>query len=415
VSSRFQDIPIPRRTILAALIDELSSDDDGRSETLSQLSELLAAVYHFHFHSELEAMKRSYGPFNPDLNIKAEALGAAGENAAAAALTEALQRVLERGNYIRLTEEDLAHAAVEKSIFPLNLAVDTSVYEELVIYVRGESVKSADVARWYGLKTRTIDVPTFDRLCIYIRFKTADHLELSPAALKKLNFEPGTTILKLFRNIPKADVEMLFPNCRVQMRSRDKLFIGVPAIVGGIPVIAKMVPTVIALAIILGLTRGEIDSRSVVTGFTGLVILGAYLTRHWSKYKNRRVLFNKLLAENLYFRNLDNNEGVLTRLIDEAEEEESKEALLAYYFLLHSEDGLSEPDLDRVVEKWLEDRFDMVIDFEVDDALAKLATLELATETDGTYRVCSMDNALERLDARWDAFFPYSVATSGAD
>ena len=29
---------------------------------------MLTALYHFEFHAELEVMKRSYAPFNPDLD-----------------------------------------------------------------------------------------------------------------------------------------------------------------------------------------------------------------------------------------------------------------------------------------------------------------------------------------------------------
>ena len=45
----------------------------------------------------------------------------------------------------------------------------------------------------------------------------------------------------------------------------------------------------------------------------------------------------KALADSLYFKNLDNNAGVFHHLVDAAEEEEFKEAVLAYYFLLTAE------------------------------------------------------------------------------
>ena len=45
----------------------------------------------------------------------------------------------------------------------------------------------------------------------------------------------------------------------------------------------------------------------------------------------------KTLADNLYFKNLDNNTCVFHRLIDATEEEENKEVILAYYFLLKSD------------------------------------------------------------------------------
>tara|TARA_B110001469_G_C9327329_1_gene174897 strand:- start:313 stop:468 length:156 start_codon:yes stop_codon:yes gene_type:complete len=48
----------------------------------------------------------------------------------------------------------------------------------------------------------------------------------------------------------------------------------------------------------------------------------------------------KTLTDNLYFKNLDNNTGVFHRLIDAAEEE-GKEVILAYYFLLKANKALT--------------------------------------------------------------------------
>jgi hypothetical protein len=78
------------------------------------------------------------------------------------------------------------------------------------------------------------------------------------------------------------------------------------------------------------------------------------MVKQWLKFKNRKILFMKTLADNLYFKNLDNNEGVLNHVIDGAEEEECKEALLAYYFLLKHPAGMTEAQLDDAIEGWLE-------------------------------------------------------------
>ena len=42
-----------------------------------------------------------------------------------------------------------------------------------------------------------------------------------------------------------------------------------------------------------------------------------------------------------------------------------------------SGEPLTQPDLDRRIEAWLKERFDLDVDFEVDDALAKLERLGL--------------------------------------
>jgi hypothetical protein len=75
---------------------------------------------------------------------------------------------------------------------------------------------------------------------------------------------------------------------------------------------------------------------------------------------------------------LDNNAGVLHRVIDDAEESECKESLLAYYFLLMMGEAVTSTELDEMTEAWLAERWQCRIDFEIDDALGKLQTLGLA-------------------------------------
>jgi hypothetical protein len=402
--ARFQDIPVPRRDIVLALLDEFAAHVEPDDLTqLRAICELLVKVYHLEFHAELESMKRAYAPFNPDLDDDLFDLSETPSSERAKQLADHLTTVLERGNYECLTDGDLNKALTERSLFSLDIVVDTTVYEELVLYARGETVRKVEIPRWFGLSKTTIDVATFDRVCMYVRFKTQAQLDAERRKIKQTRFDPGTTILKLFKNIPRADLEILFPNCSLQMRPIDKIFFGVPAVVGGIPVLLKLAPLVFALAVLLGFRNDQIDTASLVAGLTGLAVLGSYLFRQWGKFKNRRMLFIKELSENLYFRNLDNNEGVLTRLVDEAEEEECKEALLAYFYLLRAPEGLSSSELDGVVERWLKERFKISVDFDVSDGIAKLVNLGLVREQDGRFSVCPPSEGLAQLRKRWDA------------
>ena len=91
----------------------------------------------------------------------------------------------------------------------------------------------------------------------------------------------------------------------------------------------------------------------------------------------------------------------------EAQEEEAKEATLAYAFLLT--DGPStEAALDARVEAWLREKLGEQVDFEVDDALAKLERLRVAERSDdgasGAWRAVPADEASARLRAAWTAW-----------
>ena len=394
-------VPISRTEIVLALTERVA---EAERDDLRAFSKLLAALFHHDFHHQLDALKDAYAPINPDRELKTPPSEAEQDRCGETVRT-VLSDVLERGNYRALGEADLEHALNEKSLFPIEVSIDFDVFDDFLVFARGESLREADVPKWFGLKKKRIDVPTYERVCLFLRFKPESALDAKQK--KRLVGEPGRTVLKLFRHIPKADLEMLFPNTELKMRTSDKLLIGVPALLGGVPVITKLVPTVFALMIVLGVATGEVNEAAVIAGLSGLIGLGMFLFRQWDKFKSRKMLFMKMLSENLYFRNIDNNEGVITRLIDEAEEEEHKEAIIAYTFLLQ-EPALTVEELDERAEAWLLERFDIDVDFEVDDALAKLIRLQLVNDDDGRLCVVPLDRALVVLDQQWHDLFTYN-------
>ena len=94
------------------------------------------------------------------------------------------------------------------------------------------------------------------------------------------------------------------------------------------------------------------------------------------RFQRQSLLHQKILSDNVYYRNINNNAGIFDYIIGEAEEQECKEAFLAYYFLL--KDGAPTEDaLDQRIEAWLQKTFGVDVDFECDDALAKLDRLKL--------------------------------------
>jgi hypothetical protein len=142
-----------------------------------------------------------------------------------------------------------------------------------------------------------------------------------------------------------------------------------------------------------------------MAGLSGLVGLVIFAFRQWSKFQNRKILFMKMLSEHLYFRNTDNDEGVLSRIVDEAGEEESKEALLAYWFL-RRHPGSTARALDGRIEEWLFARFGHRADFEVEDALEKLIRLGLVVSSADGLRALDVDQSGAALRDRWDELRP---------
>ena len=131
------------------------------------------------------------------------------------------------------------------------------------------------------------------------------------------------------------------------------------------------------------------------------------MVRQWMQFQRQSLIYQKILSDNVYYRNVNNNAGIFDYIIGEAEEQECKEAFLAYYFLLAPGDGPTEDALDRRIEDWLKQTFDADIDFECDDALAKLDRLGLLRRDGDRLSVLPLDEALVQLDRIWDNFFPF--------
>ena len=233
-------------------------------------------------------------------------------------------------------------------------------------------------------------------------------------------------IIKLFQNVPKADLEMLFPNSEVKMRRIDKVMISASAAVGGAVVLAtKLGPSILLLAALFGFWLGlkdqavQITKQHLLTLGMGFGVLGGFIFKEWSKFKNRKIKFMKALSDSLYFKNLDNNAGVFHTLIDSAEEEDVKEALLAYTFLLKSGQPMTASSLDDTIEQWFVSNYQCSLDFEIEDALNKLVRMNLisrqhtsqntTSQTDQeTFVAISLEEAKQRLDKKWDNIFSYN-------
>ena len=101
---------------------------------------------------------------------------------------------------------------------------------------------------------------------------------------------------------------------------------------------------------------------------------------------------------------------MLTRLFDEAEEQECRETYLAYFCLWQfaPPEGWTPPQLDDYVEMYLEGAAGLKVDFEIGDALAKLERMRIVHKNGDHYRAVPLDKALEMLDWTWDNYFKYN-------
>lgn len=386
----------------------------GQEVVFQHMCFMLGSIFHFEFHQIIESMKAAYAPVDPDSDTRQLPSIENTKAVESGDFVVLLSRLLEKANYERVTESDLNQALTASSLFNIRLQVDFDDFSEVLLFCRGESTRQGSIKSGFGLISKNIEFTNYDRVVVYLRFKDVDTQPASRSTAEDTETSNGTglTVLKLFRNVPKADLEMLFPNTRVRMRTIDKLFIGIPAIIsGGIVLTTKLGASLVLLGSLFGFWLGfssqpvELNKTALTAILAGAVALGGYFWKQFNSFKNRKLRFMQTLTQNLYFKNLDNNAGVFHRLCDDAEEEECKEAILAYYLLLSGGESLSRTELDDKIETWLRKGWECEVDFDIDDALEKLLKLRLIEQLDGRLSAIPLEAAVVNLDRHWDNYF----------
>ena len=335
--------------------------------------------------ARLEQLKNLYQPLDPNcetLSIPDEHQVKTDSSAFRAALIE----LLTRANFQPLNQSDLETAFQTESVFKVKLHTSLDDFGELTLHGRGKRNRKETIKCWFGLRKRVINVDYFERVLLFVNFKPLEYF--SSKKRKNLIFTPGSTILKLFSNVPIADLEMLFPNSEVRMKRLDQIIIGLPAILGIVTMSAKILVVLGFLWAGLkwigtetGLHHEQVDVGKLAAE-AGLVLAACgaiyiFINRQLMRYRFKKMQFIKALSDNLYFRNLDNNAGVFHRILDDAFEEEVKEAMLAYGFL--TEGSSTAADLDAKIEAWFSSRLGTNVDFEIGDGLGKLERIGLAS------------------------------------
>ena len=226
------------------------------------------------------------------------------------------------------------------------------------------------------LKKKTVSLIRYQRVFLLLQYQDEGK-------------RPGVH-LKLFKDILRPDLEMLFPECKIRMKGFDKIKLAVTG--GG--------GTAAGLAATIGKLTAAVNPWAIVmalAGFAGLV------WRQLNKVFVQKTRYMASLAQNLYFNNLDNNVGAITYLVDLARQEEIKETVLAYAILnLQAVKGPAQ--LDSACEQWLLDSFDTAVDFDISDALRKLDGFGMIENAPSGLRTRAAEEISLLLDKQWAAY-----------
>jgi len=400
-------LPVSRFALLAKLREAGQWDEDEQA-SCEQLYQYLSLWKHQTFRRELQLLKRSFLPFSPDRDTHAILDYSAEESATLQqTLLSHLQSLLQQANYTAITLDDLQQIFNVDSPYGLQLKVDLSEFDEVLLYARGSQQVTKSIRHWKSLflKKVPIEVPVYQRLFLLLKLKPAEtrisEIMRNEAvgekkARKKLrryrenlpdNISGDHIIIKLFKNIPRADLEMLFPNTQVKLKTFDKLKLGITA--GG-----GTIGSVTATATKLAAAANPTTAAAALAGLVGVVF------RQVMKFFGQRTKYMMVLAQNLYFHNLANNRAALTLLTDRAEEEAFKNTLLAYFILHQQGAAADKAELQQRTENFIRDAFAVSIRFDVDSAITSLRDDKLITN-DKKLQAIPPAAACQQLEMHW--------------
>jgi hypothetical protein len=362
-------------------------------------------------------LEQAYEAFSPDSDLlMTRTFSDEDKEALQHRVFEGVESLLVRANYERIDPNDVELILTRESHYGLDLFVDMKAFERITIYYRGASNRKYERRRLRKfLRKDEFDVPIFQRLFIMFKMKSTETRIEEAMREKKMSREaaekwiarreqhlpPGINdkniYLKLFKNIPRTDVEMIFPNTEVRFRSMDKLRLGVTA---GSGLGMGAVGAAGKLALLLS---------NPIAAIGALAGLGGIAVRQAMGFLNQRQKYMVVMAQNLYFHTMADNRGVILKIASRGAEEDVKEEMLLYSVLAKEPAGRADlPSIDLAIENYLTRTFGVKIDFEIDDALDRLIRDGIVTEKpDGTFVTLPPAEAAKHIDAKWDVFLDH--------
>lgn len=305
-----------------------------------------------------QRVRCAYAPFDPDAIVPQPAVGPARRQALAEEFMGSMRLILARGNYHRLSDEQLREAANIASRWGLLLDVDFRAFRHMEVYVRGHATcyRPVPLAPFFSR-------PKLQPLAMYQRVVIV--FQVAPEAADRTGLDPNAIYLKLFKDVPTADVDMLLPCTRIRIRWLDRCRIAFPTLTG----LAVAAYKVVKAGVLLAFTG--LYNLLILLGIVGTTV--GYGAKSFFSYLRTRDKYHLNLTRSLYYQSLDSNGGVILRLLDEAAEQEFLEGAVAWVVLSVLAGGKPQAvaQADERAEALLRD-LGITVDFQIDDALQKL-------------------------------------------
>lgn len=357
-------IPLSVTDLIDVLLTEAGTPErpplpHDQHEAFLTLADAMIQRVETGYRSLFKLLKDAYAPFDPDSETyRLRDLGIDGFRGRLDRLFTSFTVLLERGGFHRMTREEIEITMQGASYWGIEMDVCWDVFERVEIFHRGHGMTWRTRYPWWKLfRLQEVELPTFRRVVVIL--KQQAHPRLGPHP------DTNSVFLKVFKDIPSMDVEMLLPGTRLRMPRFERGKLG-GTILSSIAYVGWKIVTSVSIPALL---QGSLLALATPL----LLILGyGYKTIYQYRVSKRSYLLQ--LTQSLYYQSLDSNAGVMHRLFDEAAEQDIRQTLLTYYFLWRfaGPGGWTIDELDREVEQDLLRRVRRTIEVDSDDAVQRL-------------------------------------------
>ena len=356
-----------------------------------QFANLILAIEHHLYRQRHEQLLYSYAPLDPDLDRMLASVPTPEQRDLLIEQTrQRTEAVLIRANYRKLNQEELTRTLEAASAWGVRMKMNFELQEWMDVYTRGLVIGRRKHRSWRKMyRFTSYEVPLYQRLVIVFRAKE-DHPQ---------KFDSGRMYLRMFKNVPRQDIDMMLPGAGVHMTWIDHSKILLPSMYAAGMTMWRVLKTFLMLALL-----GAFKTIGIV--IIALVAIGYGFKSMFTfrLHTQRRYLLN--MTQNLYYQSLGNNEGVLLRLLEEGEQQESCESILAYFVMMQSQ---STPiSLDQIREgcrDLVQQATGVNATFDTEASVKNLVQLGVARFEREGWVALPLPEAIEQLDRIWDEWF----------
>jgi Protein of unknown function (DUF3754) len=384
-------IPLRIPDLVDLLMDEAGTPDypalplELRAD-FEQLAEALGHRVHAGFHNILTTLKDVYAPFDPDADtVRLGEVTQEDEVTQLEQLFRTFQVLLERAGFHQMTRAEIETTMQGASYWGIEMSVCWDVFDQVEVFYRGAgSGWRARRPWWKFFRLEEVEVPTFKRVVIILKQKPHKRLGNNP--------DTSNVFLKLFKDIPQMDIEMLLPGTQVTMPKFERGKLGFSVISSFLYAAYKLASTV---------SLGALLSGSLFALLSPITLLLGYGYKTIYSFQVSRRTYMLQLTQSLYYQGLDTNAGVLHRLFDDASEQETRGVLLVYYFLWRfaGTTGWTREELENAIEADIQKRINQRIELRPEDALARLVRLKILRVLGERYLAQSPREAMKFLES----------------